>query len=214
MFNTNIIDPNEMLVGRNDAKQTSLSTYYPLSELNAFNGSSAETDIIPLESLIAPLILYTEQTAASKIKSTKAAFDETKGKKSKKAKKTKKNISLIIPCGYDQNQTCKLILATAICDYHIKSMFNRGVATIAGSLYRSPRERGGNLSANKQELSFILEDFAAARPSVDPVVFFFRVYSLPPSNTLLYFDAALVRCEGSAEAREIGEWFARSYCFE
>lgn len=198
------IEPNDIVVGKKSTNDNEMNTFYPLSELNNFNGSTEPDNMLTLEALIAPLISFSELSVANKLASLQLVIEESKSsKKSKKSKKGKKPISLIIPCGYDQNQTSKLILASSIGDYTVKNMFNRGVATVAGALYRSPRELS-SLSANKQDLYYLLDEFGTRHPSVDPVVFYFHVYSLPPSNSVYYYDAALIRAEGASDAKATG----------
>ena len=150
-------------------------------------GASSNAPLAGLVSLLLAHSLNLSQTAS-------APSMEKPKKKGKKSKRVKQSVTLVSPVGLNQTQRAVLVSAAEQAEVTIKNIFNRAVAVVAGSLFSASRLKGKTLLDVLHPAGMELNT---------PTVLYLNVYSLSASGDLFY-DAALIRCDGSGGAKKVG----------
>jgi hypothetical protein len=164
---------------------------------------------IPLPALVALLLDGAIALAAGA--SQEAQITTKKGGKKSKRDRSLPSLTLISPAGFNQAQKAVLLKATEQSGRAVKNIFNRGVAVVAGSLYTASRAAAAASAGRNKGRVAVAGDLCDALGiqgegcgCEEPLVMYLRVYALEGSAGKLYYDAALVRCEGSKGARQVG----------
>ncbi len=120
-----------------------------------------------------------------------------KGKGSIKGRKGKQvTVTLVCPVGFNQIQRAALVAAAEQAEIAIKNMFNRAVAVVAGGLYAASRGKGSDTILG-----------ALREKQQDPTVLYLNIFNLAGGDSTgdtIFYEAALVRCEGGEGARQAG----------
>jgi hypothetical protein len=164
---------------------------------------------IPLPTLVALLLdgaIVLTAGAAQGVEGT-----TKKGSKKSKRDRSLPSLTLISPAGFNQAQRAVLLKATEQSGRAVKNIFNRGVAVVAGSLYTASRAAAVASSGRSKGRVAVAGDLCDALGiqgegcgSEEPLVLYLSVRALEGGAGKLYYDAALVRCEGSRGARQVG----------
>jgi hypothetical protein len=164
---------------------------------------------VPLPALVALLLDGAIALTAGAAQGTE--ISTKKGGKKSKRDRSLPSLTLISPAGFNQAQRAVLLKATEQSGRAVKNIFNRGVAVVAGSLYTASRAAAAASTGRSKGRVAVAGDLCDALGiqgegcgSEKPLVLYLRVYALEGGAGKLYYDAALVRCEGSKGARQVG----------
>lgn len=191
----------EISVGK--ATTTHVCKLHPMSDVrNAISverspyvevDQSGKVQLAGLASLAVAHAMYLHQSSQPK---GDGDDKPKKGKSGKKGRKKQQSVTLISPVAFNQTQRAVLISAANQADLVVRNVFNRAVSTVAGSLYAASRTAGAG-------------DFigALATPGADEegaLVLYLSVTNLSSHPESEVYEAALVRCEGSKGAQQVG----------
>jgi len=154
---------------------------------------SGKVQLAGLLSLVVAHAAHLHQSTLPKVETNGKV---KKGKGGKKSRRKQQSVTLISPVAFNQTQRAVLISAANQLDLDVRNVFNRAVATIAGSLYGTDRATGQNDTL----ISVLSTPGAAEKGSL---VLYLSVAHLRGSASEVY-EAALVRCEGAKGARQVG----------
>lgn len=193
-------------IGVGKSIESSIGCSYPLQYLCDAHSVEASLEVkigqdecVHISRLLSQFLVHTLQLSQH----TNNVADETdklkKGKEGKKSKKGKPaGVTLVCPVGFNQIQRAALLAAADRANITIKNVFNRAVAVVAGGLYAASRDK---------EKNTILDALQEKEMKQDPTILYLNVFSLVSSGDSIdkiFYEAALVCCEGSEGARKVG----------
>lgn len=155
-----------------------------------------ESGKVQLAGLLSLVVAHAAQLHQSTLSKAETNDKPKKGKSGKKGRRKQQSVTLISPVAFNQTQRAVLISAANQVDLAVRNVFNRAVATVAGSLYEASRVTGKSHTL----LSALSAEGAAEKGSL---VLYLSVSHLRGSANEVY-EAALVRCEGANGAQQVG----------